>query len=251
MIKINFFNVGLILMFLFILISVILNVVSIATTQWLDPTVGDTSPWIACNYPLGAPSGNSVYRPKCFLDVPPALIATGTAFNILSLLLMGVSLLALCLAKFRNSYALYFVIGAEATTLLGLIFKSIGWYFIISLQYQNIVSIPNNTNAGFKYGWSFWIMIGSITSTIIAAIIGSSILGCTCITNKRKFEKNNERNFQSVVPVYEQNQYHANGNKSVPLPYEPETISIKKDMAFENRAAFFPSESNDEQVFRL
>ena len=191
----------------------------------------------------------NTYRSKCFLEIPPALIAAGTALNALSLILVSVSLLALINSKFANSFALYFVIGAEATTLIGLLLKTVGWYFIFNLQYQNIyTNTAINTRGlvtGFRFGWSFWLLTGSMAVTIIASVIGSSLLGCACVSNK---PQNRERNYQTVMPVY--NQMPTN---KMPLPQydNSETVSTKKEMTFNNRAIYSTDQINDDQVFRL
>jgi len=40
----------------------------------------------------------------------------------------------------------------------------------------------NGQNA-FNLGWSFWLMTPSFACSILAGLIGSMILGCTCVTN--------------------------------------------------------------------
>ena len=114
MAQISLFRIGLLGMFFFVLCSNVLEYVAIATTQWLEDE-GAISLWGSCFYPgnVNQLDKQNAYRPKCFLENPPALIATGTALNCLSLLLMIISLLSLINAKFKNSFALYFVIGAE------------------------------------------------------------------------------------------------------------------------------------------
>jgi hypothetical protein len=162
--------------------------------------------------------------------------------------------LALFNGKFANSFALYFVIGAEVTTLLGLLFKSVGWYFMFNLQYQNIFSFSNNIAnnqkglvPGFRFGWSFWLLTGSMAVTTVASVIGSTILGCTCVSNK---PQNRERNYQTVAPSYNQNQMSI--NKPPTYQYDNgDAVSIKKEMTFTNRAIYSSDQINDDQVFRL
>lgn len=255
MFKLNLFDVGLIVMFVFVLSSNVLNYVSIATTQWLDPNSGATSIWTDCNYPsleTGNVDRGNAYRAKCFKEVPPALIATGTALNALSLILMAVSLLALFLKKFRNTFALYFVIGSEICTLLGMLFRSLGIYFIVSLDYQKIfnfantpLSNPKGITPGFVFGWSFWLMIASMGLSVIAAIVGSSILGCTCAANKPNSIEQRQMG-QTVLPV--QNQYLARQRNS-----DSDMVSIKREMMIESRMVINPSVQEEEmdQEFRL
>ena len=97
------FRIGLLGMFIFVLISNALNYLSIATTQWLEDEGDKISLWSSCYYPgnVDPIDKQNAYRPKCFKDVPPTLIATGTAFNCLSLLLVFISLLALFNDKIR------------------------------------------------------------------------------------------------------------------------------------------------------
>ena len=121
MIKISLFKVGLVAMFFFVLASNVLNYVSIAGTVWAEDAT--TSLWRDCVYP---PGNNQNYRPQCFKSVPPALLATGTSLNCLSLVLIFISLAALFLPRFRDSFALYFVIGSLIATLLSLVFNTFG-----------------------------------------------------------------------------------------------------------------------------
>lgn len=170
---ISLFKVGLVSMALFVTASNILNYIAIGTDSWAADE--PTKLWYSCRY-------NGVSRDRCFRENPPALIATGTAFNALSFILIAVAQLALCAPRFKDSFALYFVIGSLLTTLIALVFNTIGWMYVFYPQYQNIGSGGNSKNA-FNLGWSFWLMTGSFASSIIAALIGSSIFGCTCVTN--------------------------------------------------------------------
>jgi hypothetical protein len=172
MVTISLFKTGLVFMLFFVIASNILNYVSIATQAWSE-NFGASSPWHECAIRSGI---------RCFKDNPPALIATGTALNCLSLVLVLVSQLALCLPKFRDSFALYFVIVSEITILLSVVFSSTGWYFVFIQQYQEFSS-------AIRLGYSFWLMAPTFALDIIAALIGSAILGCTCITNMVENEK--------------------------------------------------------------
>lgn len=129
--QISLFKVGLVVMLLLIIASLVLNIVAIATNFWTDS--GDTSLWQPCNI--------NGLRDRCFYINPPALIATGTAFNCLAFILILVAQLALFLVKFRDSIALYFVIGAEVASILSLIFNTIGWYFVLQPQYQSVCDV--------------------------------------------------------------------------------------------------------------
>lgn len=188
MFRISLFKVGLVAMFFFILASNILNYVSIATEVWDTRAFGL---WKECQIQV---SNQAVRRERCFRENPPALIATGTALNILSLILILVSQVAIFSKKFKDSFALYFVIGAEVVTLLSLVFNSIGWFFVFDINYQ---LIP------ISLGWSFWLMTPSFACSIIAAIIGSSILGCTCVTNNYERRRaNNQPKTTNSIPVF-------------------------------------------------
>jgi len=171
---ISLFKVGLVVMLFFVLASNVLNYVSIATSAWASDAY--SSLWYSCFY-------GASQRTQCFQSNPPALIATGTALNCLSFLLIIVSQLALCMPRFKDSFALYFVIGSLITTLLSLVFNTIGWYFVLYPQYQN-VAVNSVAQNAFNLGWSFWLMTPSFGCSVIAAIIGASIFGCTCVTNK-------------------------------------------------------------------
>ena len=212
MMELSLFKVGLVAMLFFILASNLLNYIAIGTQHWAEDPVTSSNPsphqiyklWNECYYTSA--TGLTIpfnYRGKCFLEIPAALIATGTALNCLSFVLIIVAQLALCLPKFKNSFALYFVIGSELTTLLSLVFNSTGWYFVFNTQYQNIAT--NNTPAlylAWKFGYSFWLMTPSFGTSVIAAIIGSSILGCTCVANKQVVYSNTNKTAGNVNEQY-------------------------------------------------
>ena len=208
------FRLGLLGMFIFILISNALNYVSIATTQWLEGEGNKISLWTSCYYPgnVDPIDKQNAYRPKCFKDVPPALIATGTAFNGLSLLLVFISLFALFNAKFRKAFSTKLVTLAELATLLSLLFNSTGWYFMFNAQYQNTFRTlasagnPKLITPGFRFGWSFWLLAGSFAASLLAALFGSSLLGYACIINQYESSSvaKTTKSYQkkSVLPKY-------------------------------------------------
>ena len=178
MTTISLFNVGLVSMLFFVLASNVLNYVAISTNAWTEDT--NAGLWYDCII-------KTETRSQCFKENPPALIATGTALNALSLVLIVISQLALCLLKFRNTIAMYFVIGSFLTTLLSLVFNAVGWFFIINPAYQQLVS--GTDLLSFKFGYSFWLMTPSFGCSIIGGLIGAAILGCTCVSNKAEREK--------------------------------------------------------------
>ena len=180
MFKISLFKVGLIAMLFFVMASNVLNYVAIGTNSWTEDT--NARLWYDCI----TNNGKTESRYKCFRDNPPALIATGTALNILSFILIIVAQVALFVPKFRDSIALYFVMGALLTTLLSLLFSAIGWFFIFVPQYQNLVADANGNFLSFRFGYSFWLMTPSFACSIIAGLIGAAILGCTCVTLTNK-----------------------------------------------------------------
>jgi hypothetical protein len=224
--KISLFKVGLVAMLFFVLSSNVLNYVSIATNVWAED-VQPTSLWLPCNYPVN--SQNNLRNP-CFNANPPALIATGTAFNCLAFLLIVISQLALCMPRFKDSFALYFVIGSLIATLFSLVFSSIGWFFVFFPQYQNL-SRQTNYNA-FNLGWSFWLMTPSFGCSIVAAIIGASIFGCTCVTNKVAREVKTKHDVQQIRHTT----YITNG---------------VENPNFGEKQIYFSNDSSDPQVLRL
>ena len=202
------FEIGLLGMFFFVLCSNVLNYVAIATTQWLEDE-SDITLWGSCYFPgnVDPVDQQNAYRPQCFKDLPPALIATGTALNCLSLFLMVIALLALVNAKFRKRYGFKLVIISELATLLSLLFNSTGWYFLFNAQYQNVFrTLANNANSklitpGFRFGWSFWLLTGSFGSSVLGSLVGSSFLGCTYIKSLFEYEGTTKK-YQTVLPKY-------------------------------------------------
>src|SRR5690606_5133169 len=109
----------------------------------------------------------------------------GIALNGISLALAGISQIAHCSPSFRDSIALYFVMASLVADLLTLAANSIGWFFTLSPQYQMVNRQPT-VAAGFMLGPSFWLMVPSLGFSIIAGLIGTAILGCTCVENRKK-----------------------------------------------------------------
>jgi hypothetical protein len=219
MVKISLFKVGLATMFFFVLASNVLNYVSIATHVWSENSPSNI--WYGCN--LG---GN---RDKCFREIPPALIATGTALNCLSFLLIGIAQIAICNKRFRNSFSIYFVIGSWIATLFSVVFNSTGWYFVFVNQYQAI----QGTNGLLNFGWSFWLMTPVFASSVIAGLIGASILGCTCIHNKVQRERREQEQMEKISNAYVASSSSTNANAAAPT------------------TSYSTSDSNDPQVLRL
>jgi hypothetical protein len=191
MVKISLFKVGLATMFFFVFASNVLNYVSIASHVWSENSPSNI--WYGCN--LG---GN---RDKCFKEIPPALIATGTALNCLSLLLIALAQIAICNQRFRNSFSIYFVIGSWIATLFSLVFNSTGWYFIFVNQYQAIQNLQGGAGL-LNFGWSFWLMTPVFASSVIAGLIGASILGCTCVHNKVQRERRDQEQMEKISNAY-------------------------------------------------
>ena len=122
-------KIFLILMFVFALFSNVLNYVAIGTNVWLTITninnnAMDTKILKLWGILQGELLGLTVNV--------YALIATGTALNILALILAFLSLLSLCITKIRDSFAIYFVFGCLVTCLLALLFNTTGWYFVMN-----------------------------------------------------------------------------------------------------------------------
>ena len=124
------YSAGLGAMLFFVLASLVLNIVSIATTAWTEPN--DIGLWLPCFL-------NGEYRPKCFKTTSQALIATGTAFNCLAFILSVASQASHVLEKFKNTIGQFLVLGAMVTSILCLIFNSIGWYLVFFPTYQNVI----------------------------------------------------------------------------------------------------------------
>lgn len=124
------YSAGLGAMLFFVFASLVLNIVSIATTAWTEPN--DIGLWLPCTL-------NGEYRPKCFKITSQALIATGTAFNCLAFILSVASQASHVLEKFKNTIGQFVVLGAMVTSILCLIFNSIGWYLVFFPTYQNVI----------------------------------------------------------------------------------------------------------------
>lgn len=230
MLNISLFKVGLVAMFFFVMASNVLNYVSIGTNVWAEDGTNSYNLWTSCSS-----SANSyTTRQLCYLSNPQGLIATGTALNCLALVLIAVAQLALCMPRFRDSFALYFVIGSLISILLSLVFNTTGWYFVFLPQYQNIQAnqaAPTNLMYAFKLGWSFWLMAPSFASGVIAAVIGSAILGCTCVTNKVEREKK-----EKLTTILQ---------SSLATPAGVENPN------FSTTQIYFSNDANDPQVLRL
>jgi hypothetical protein len=230
MLNISLFKVGLVTMLFFVMASNVLNYVSIGTNVWAKDTSSSSNLynlWTKCT------AGGQDQVP-CFDTNPAALIATGTALNCLAFVLIAIAQLALCMPRFRDSFALYFVIGSLISVLLSLVFNTTGWYFVFYPQYQNLGSSSSaqpNTQLAYSLGWSFWLMAPSFGCGVIAAVIGAAILGCTCVTNKVEREKK-----EKLTTILQ---------SSLTSPAGVENPN------FSTTQIYFSNDANDPQVLRL
>ena len=188
MFSIPWFKLGLVSLLFFVLASNVFNLVSINSTVWTVDSPFATL-WSSCQYGLN--NNQNLARTPCFLSVPPALIGTGTAFNVISLLLALGAQFGLFKPVFaytppkavRLRFPVYLVLGAVVASLLSVLFNSTGWYFIISPQYQSLI-FQNNVRATFMFGWSFWLMTPVFSTSIIAALIGTAMLSSAWMSRK-------------------------------------------------------------------
>ena len=176
--KLSGFDIGLVSMAFFTFVSNILNYISIGSNVWTTDT--STSLWRSCIYPIQINLLNPVNRYNCFGSAPPGLIATGTALNAIALVLIVIALGAFISNRFKDTYAIYFVIASFAASFISLLLNSIGWYLIVSTQYQQVASGMPGVNAAFQYGWSFWLMTPTFACSFLACLVASAMLGCIC-----------------------------------------------------------------------
>ena len=160
-------------MFVFILFSNVLNYVAIGTNDWLSYSFS----------PQGSQATTQTSKSIWTLDINVyALIATGTALNILSLIFGFLSLLSLCITKIRESFAIYFIFACLVTSLLALLFNATGWYMI---TVNNVITFSNtNTLTKLNFGYSYWLMTPSFGCDVLAAVFASCIIGCSFALNK-------------------------------------------------------------------
>jgi hypothetical protein len=216
-------------MFLFILLSNVCNYISIASNSWVSA------------YPAGTPNGGLTYsRYKVWdLDVTTiALVVTGTAFNIISLV-FGLASLIAALSKFlRDLFAVIFIIGTLASSLLALVFNSSGWYYFLSTL--NIIQQNKQPNIAFltRFDWGFWLLVPAFGFSVLGAVCASSIVGCSA--GSVKSSKREDYSRKNNLAVYEKN------NESLPRTPEPQYNQQMTQIAFQNDT--FQSEAN---VLRL
>ena len=180
-------------MFAFVLTSNVLNYVAIGTTQWLqisNPGFNNNNGYNIIRYIWGALQGNGV--PSLSIRVY-ALIATGTSFNIISLLLATISLLSLFVRKIKESLAMYFVFGCLITNLLALLFNTTGWYFVMDDDIEQDISFINQGTTSIKFLYSFWLMTPVFACNILASVFASIITGYNVTFNR--FRVSGEINF--------------------------------------------------------
>lgn len=214
--QIHLTKIVLLLMFIFVLFSNVCNYVSIATTNWIKTTTGQFTIWTNFNL------------------VIKALIATGTALNCLSLIFAFISILSLCVRKIRDQLAMIFVFGCLMTTLLALLFNATGWYQIMV------------TNKIESYDWSFWVMVGSFASSILAAVDASCIVGCSFAANRLKQEQEANKLKQQTYPVATTNQAYILTNE--PRTKNQESSNYQTEyFVYQNEAIY----QSDSRVLRL
>jgi hypothetical protein len=193
-------KIFLILMFVFTLFSNVLNYVAIGTNFWLTISniVGNNPATSVTRYLWGALQGPGTAGLSINVY---ALIATGTALNILALILAFLSLLSLCIAKIRDSFAIYFVFGCLITCLLALLFNSTGWYFVMNDDVQNDLKLYTTGTTSILFCYSFWLMTPSFACDILAALFASCIIGCSFALNK--FENKQRRSQGQTSQAYQ------------------------------------------------
>ena len=131
MIRISLFKMGISVMLALISLSCILNIISIGTTAWTEPEIAGLNS--DCSL-------NGQYRFPCFKQASVGLIATGTALNLLAFVLVATVQVSHCLEAFRQSIvSKLLVLASTISSVLSLIFSTIGWYLILSPIYQDVI----------------------------------------------------------------------------------------------------------------
>ncbi len=172
-------------MLVFVVFSNVCNYISIASSSWVT------------TYP---PSGSVLYTPYSLwnLDVTTiALVVTGTAFNIISLVFALASLIAALFKFLRDRFAIIFVIGTLASSLLALVFDSIGWYYVLS----NLNQVQKQSSVAYliRFDWGFWLLVPAFGFSVLGAVCASSIVGCSVGSVKQSYTQKNK------LQVYEKN----------------------------------------------
>jgi len=196
--KISVTKALLVIQFIFILLANVCNYLAIGEYQWRSNV-------IVWN------SNNS--------QVVIGFIAAGTALNILSFIIALLSVLSICIKKFRDSFALYFIIGTLVTSLLSLILNVVGWCESISF------SKPEKTN------WNFWILAASFGCTVAACLALSMLIGFFFASNKLR---HTESTGQSKESNYQMTQ--RNPTSSTPAQNQPEYYVYQNEFVFQNES---------------
>jgi putative Ca2+/H+ antiporter (TMEM165/GDT1 family) len=127
-----------------------------------------------------------------------------------------------------------FVFGCLLTTLLALLFNATGWYQIM-VQYVAI-----------RYDWSFWVMVGSFASSILAAIDASCIVGCSFAANKLKQEQEANKSKQQTYPIATTNQAYVVTNE--PRTKTQQSSNYQTEyFVYQNEAVY----QSDSRILRL
>lgn len=187
-------KIFLVLMFVFTLFSNVLNYVAIATTEWLT-IVRPTA------------TNNNLFETKQYgiwdfnlTNISIALIATGTALNILGLIFAFLSVLSICVEKIRLRFAVVFVFICMVVVLFALLFNAVGWYFYNVTLQEKLMPVTKLT-----FGWSYWLMTPSFGCDVLAAVFASCIVGCSFSFNQ--FERNQRTRELETQEQQQQQQY--------------------------------------------
>ena len=196
--KISVTKVLLVIQFIFVLLANVCNYLAIGQYQWRK---------------------NEIVWDLNNSSVVKGFIAAGTALNILSFIIALLSVLSICIKKFRDSFALYFIIGTLVTSLLSLTLNVVGWCVSVSL-YDHVES-----------NWNFWILAASFGCTVAACLALSMLIGFFFASNKLRHAEaagqSKESNYQ-MAP--------RNPNTSTPAQSQPEYYVYQNEFVFQNES---------------
>ena len=147
--------------FVCVLFSNIFNYISIGSFNWVTIKKVD------------AEKNELVYTQYQLWDLSItaySLIATGTALNILCLLLAFFYLVLLFLRKKTIKLLLVILLLSLTTCLLSILFNATGWYFFL-------VSLKEKYMCVSEFGWGYWLMTPSFGFAILAILFAALIIG--------------------------------------------------------------------------
>lgn len=162
-----------IILFICVLFANLFNYVAIGSQNWI--IINEKS----------NENGTIVFKEYNLWDlsiVSRSLISTGTALDILCLILAALCLLAIFMSKISEKVLIFFALSCLVTSLLSILFISTGWYYLLVREKPFKFFI-------ISFGWGYWLMTPCFGFLILTVLFTGFIIGSTCYSLSKHYKK--------------------------------------------------------------